>query len=34
MIVHLLVVLISVLGGLVLAIPCVRFSEKEGRLWP
>lgn len=33
MIVQLLVVGISVLGGIVLAIPCVRFSEKEGRLW-
>ena len=33
MIVQALVVIISVLGGLVLALPCVRYAERDGRLW-
>lgn len=33
MIVKLLVLAISVLGGLVLAIPLIRNAEREGRLW-
>jgi hypothetical protein len=33
MIIKLLVLAISILGGLVLALPCVRWAEREGRLW-